>query len=217
MFRMVSFQMHSKDALKAHLVTDSFVRAARISSDISSPRVRSIMQTSLPSTEYPNRRSRLLIRSPFQKMAEMIPCRPCLYSDSFASLVFGMNHLHFGKSQCRILLESLMNHFQIVTMPNIHRMMQMPKSDPLVAEPIRLIIVSLVIDFHHILLEEWMQRQFLPLYVFSIALVSVKEIVFIVCRGKVILCSGLVSKRFCHRGSSEGCSDRRRFYGYRWN
>ena len=79
----------------------------------------------------------------------MIPCRPCLYSDSVALSVFGWNHLHFGKSQCRILLQSPMNHFQIATMPNPQSTMQMPKSDPLIAESIKLIIVSLVIDFHH--------------------------------------------------------------------
>lgn len=98
----------------------------------------------------------------------MIPCRLRLYFDSFVFSVLGMNHLHFGKSQCRILLESPMNHFQIATMPNPQRTMQKPKRDPLIAESIKLIIVSLVvIDFHHILSEEWRQKQSLPPYVFS--------------------------------------------------
>ena len=97
----------------------------------------------------------------------MIPCRLRLYSDSLVLSVLGMNHLHFGKSQCRILFERLMNHFQIATMPNPQRTMQKPKRDPLIAESIKLIIVSLVIDFHHILSEEWRQRQSLPPYVFS--------------------------------------------------
>ena len=89
-----------------------------------------------------------------------------------------------------------MNHFQIATMPKPHRTMQMPKSDPLIAESIKLIIVSLVIDFHHILSEERRQRQSLPPHVLSALFVSVEKIVLIVCRGKVILSPGLASERF---------------------
>ena len=90
-----------------------------------------------------------------------------------------------------------MNHFQIATMPNPQRTMQKPKRDPLIAESIKLIIVSLVvIDFHHILSEEWRQRQSLPPYVFSALFASVEEIVLIVCRGKVIFSSGLAAERF---------------------
>ena len=67
---------------------------------------------------------------------------------------------------------------------------------PLIAESIKLIIVSLVIDFHHILSEERRQRQFLPPYVFSALFMSVEEIVLIVRCSKVILCPGLTSERF---------------------
>ncbi len=72
----------------------------------------------------------------------------------------------------------------------------MPKSDSLIAESIKLIIVSLVIDFHHILSEERRQRQSLPPYVFSALFMSVEEIVLIVRCSKVILCPGLTSERF---------------------